>query len=111
MATVSFDDLLPEPPVSAEGIAICGCKVDGPQRNVVVDIDEGHIIAVICAHCELPVLSDDPGLGDGFEGVHATGVPLLMTTTVEKRPEHRGFGMHEDVDVVFHQLSEPLGDE
>lgn len=60
----------------------CSCTVDGPRRNVLVDIDEGAVQAIACASCEKPIdLPDDYNLG-----VHGEGIALVMTTTVEHTP-------------------------
>ena len=83
----------------------CEHEVDGPRRNVTVDIEDGHITAILCADCELPVQLD-PDLHDNFSyevTVYATGVPMVMVSTYEWELTEPGFPEHL-VD-VFHELT------
>lgn len=83
----------------------CEHEVDGPRRNVTVDIEGSQITAILCADCELPIQLD-PDLHDNFNyevTVYATGVPMVLVSTQEWELTEPGFP--EQLVDVFHELT------
>lgn len=70
----------------SERDAYCSCAVAGNSRPVLVTIDCGAVCTILCPQCTKPLLFG--GMEDDFEGVCATNLPLVMTTTVETTYVH-----------------------
>jgi hypothetical protein len=92
----------PAPPAACQ--VYCQCTPTGPERAVLVDIDEGHVNSVSCPGCGLSI-----DFSDGMDGVYANDVPMTMTTTVDKAPADSFSGY--EIAAVWHELTPREGGE
>ncbi len=105
---IDLDQLPDAAPEEHDTSTHCTCQIEGPHRDVVVDIDQGHILVIVCALCGLPVLTR--GSEDDFDGVYTNSLRMRMTESREERDEGGYEGYHQTYTEYFYELTASEGE-